>query len=76
MSLFVNPALTITVHYLQWREIDHNTHCKGEYTMKDEKIETPFFAKYLEEQEFPQVKTNVKAGQTLKYPSDRDEWEP
>jgi len=36
----------------------------------------PFFAKYLEEPEFPDVKTSVKAGMTLKYPSDRDEWEP
>lgn len=35
--------------------------------------EAPFFAKYLEAQEFPQIKTNVKAGMTLKYPSDRDE---
>jgi len=35
--------------------------------------EQPFFARYLEGQEFPQVKTNVKAGTTLKYPSDIDE---
>jgi hypothetical protein len=43
--------------------------------MKDETKETavPFFAKYLEDQDFPNVKTNVKAGMTLKYPSDRDE---
>jgi hypothetical protein len=43
--------------------------------MKEETNEkaVPFFAKYLEEQEFPRVKTNVKAGMTLKYPSDRDE---
>ena len=39
----------------------------------DTKNEQPFFAKFLEDQEFPEVKTNVKAGQTLKYPSDRDE---
>jgi hypothetical protein len=37
--------------------------------------EAPFFAKYLEQQEVPNVKTNIKAGQTLKYPSDRDEWD-
>ena len=45
--------------------------------MKEENNEKtlPFFAKYLEEQESLSVKTNVKAGQTLKYPSDRDEWE-
>lgn len=35
--------------------------------------EEPFFARYLEGQEFPEVKTNIKAGTTLKYPSDRDE---
>ena len=35
--------------------------------------EVPFFARYLEGQEFPEVKTNVKAGATLKYPSDLDE---
>jgi len=45
----------------------------------DTKNEKPFFERYLEKQDlpegqdFPQVKTNVKAGQTLKYPSDRDE---
>ena len=45
----------------------------------DTKNEVPFFARYLESQDFPEaqvfpkVKTNVKAGQTLKYPSDRDE---
>lgn len=38
-----------------------------------EKTEMPFFAKYLEGQESLNVKTSVKAGQTLKYPSDRDE---
>jgi len=36
--------------------------------------EKPFFAKYLEGQEFPQVRTNIKAGpETRKYPSDTDE---
>ncbi|HKG20945.1 MAG TPA: microviridin/marinostatin family tricyclic proteinase inhibitor [Blastocatellia bacterium] len=35
--------------------------------------ELPFFARFLEGQEFPQVKTNIKAGRTLKYPSDSDE---
>ncbi|MBI1849403.1 MAG: microviridin/marinostatin family tricyclic proteinase inhibitor [Planctomycetes bacterium] len=42
----------------------------------------PFFARFLEGQEYPKVKTNVKAGatkpafdtdHTLKYPSDSDE---
>ncbi|HEU4390183.1 MAG TPA: microviridin/marinostatin family tricyclic proteinase inhibitor [Blastocatellia bacterium] len=35
----------------------------------------PFFARYLEGQEFPRVKTDIKAGiiRTLKYPSDIDE---
>jgi hypothetical protein len=37
------------------------------------KNEQPFFVRFLEGQEFPQVKTNVKAGTTLKYPSDWDE---
>ena len=43
--------------------------------MKD-KNELPFFARFLEGQEFPQVKTNIKAGRPLvtnKYPSDGDE---
>jgi hypothetical protein len=50
--------------------------------------EKPFFAQYLEGQDFPRVKTNIKAGpgvtrkfpsdfdegdQTMKYPSDDDE---
>ena len=34
----------------------------------------PFFARFLEGQEFPNVKTNVKAGATHKYPSDTDEY--
>ena len=46
--------------------------------MKRETKDTsvPFFARYLEEQESLQVKTDVKAGirfVTLKYPSDNDE---
>jgi hypothetical protein len=41
--------------------------------MKNEK-DVPFFARFLEGQEFPHVKTNVKAGATLKYPSDHDEY--
>ncbi|HYP28507.1 MAG TPA: microviridin/marinostatin family tricyclic proteinase inhibitor [Blastocatellia bacterium] len=46
--------------------------------MKETK-ELPFFARFLETQgaheaeDFPRVKTNIKAGMTLKYPSDRDE---
>lgn len=39
----------------------------------DTKNEVPFFARYLEGQDFPSVKTDVKAGATLKFPSDRDE---
>jgi hypothetical protein len=35
--------------------------------------ELPFFARYLEGQDFPEVKTSVKAGLTHKFPSDRDE---
>lgn len=36
--------------------------------------EQPFFAKYLEGQDFPDVKTNIKAGPTTqKFPSDDDE---
>ena len=50
--------------------------------MNGSKAETPFFARYLEGQDFPNVKTNVKAGgtgeegappQTLKYPSDSED---
>ena len=45
---------------------------------KKEKKEVPFFARLLESQRFPKVKTDLKAGpgnggkQTLKYPSDDD----
>ncbi len=50
-----------------------------------EKKEMPFFARFLEGQDFPQVKTDIKAGPppfgggggppivTLKFPSDDDE---
>lgn len=46
--------------------------------MTDEKRKAPFFARYLEGQEHPEVKTDVKAGKgppfvTLKWPSDDDE---
>lgn len=52
--------------------------------MSDKQKETPFFARFLEGQEFPQVKTSIKAGigttsplkdveHTQKYPSDGDE---
>jgi hypothetical protein len=41
---------------------------------RDKQPETPFFARYLEGQKSLKVKTNLKAGATLKYPSDRDEW--
>ena len=50
---------------------------------KQTKVENrPFFARFLEGQEYPKVKSNVKAGatkpildlaHTLKYPSDSDE---
>jgi hypothetical protein len=55
--------------------------------MKERK-DVPFFARLLEEQELPKVKTNVKAGPkppkggggpplvTMKYPSDDDEDPP
>ncbi len=35
--------------------------------------QVPFFARYLEQQEFPRVKTDIRAGKTLKFPSDGDE---
>lgn len=36
--------------------------------------EQPFFARYLESQDFPRAKTNLKGGPvTLKFPSDKDE---
>ena len=45
-------------------------------TMKNVKPEVPFFARYLEGQEFPDVKTDIKAGAaTTKFPSDKDELE-
>lgn len=40
------------------------------------KNEQPFFARFLEGQEFPKIKTNIKAGigpVTNKFPSDHDE---
>jgi hypothetical protein len=47
--------------------------------MHDEK-KAPFFARFLESQELPEVKTDVKAGKgpplvTMKYPSDSDEYD-
>jgi hypothetical protein len=44
-----------------------------------ERKEVPFFARFLEKQEFPRVKSDVKAGPgpwyvTMKWPSDDDEW--
>ena len=44
-----------------------------------EKNEVPFFARFLEGQEFPRVTSEIKAGpgwppvQTMKYPSDTDD---
>jgi hypothetical protein len=41
--------------------------------MKTEK-ERPFFARFLEGEAFPQVKTNIKAGPvTKKFPSDSED---
>jgi hypothetical protein len=38
------------------------------------KSELPFFARYLEGQEYPEVKTDVRAGiHTNKFPSDGDD---
>ncbi|HYP29317.1 MAG TPA: microviridin/marinostatin family tricyclic proteinase inhibitor [Blastocatellia bacterium] len=45
----------------------------------DTKKEQPFFARFLEGQEFPNVKTSIKAGPgnvTDKYPSDNDDNPP
>ncbi len=42
----------------------------------DVKVATPFFVRFLEQQEVLAVNTDVKAGkpaQTMKYPSDGDE---
>ena len=44
---------------------------------KKQKKDVPFFARFLERQQYPKVKTNVKAGDgsgdvTLKFPSDQD----
>ena len=48
---------------------------------RDAKKRAPFFARFLEGQSFPRVKTDVKAGKgpprhTLKYPSDDDTGDP
>jgi len=46
--------------------------------MKSTKNEYPFFARFLEGQNFPEVKTDIKAGAfsaTTKFPSDLDEIE-
>ncbi len=46
----------------------------------DDPQQTPFFARFLEGQEDASVSSDVKAGawppleQTMKYPSDSDEW--
>ena len=52
--------------------------------VKRDEAEAPFFARFLEGQEFPRVRTDVKAGKkpgggggppvvTMKWPSDDDE---
>ena len=38
-------------------------------------IQVPFFVRFLEQQEALAVQTGVKAGRTLKFPSDTDEWD-
>jgi hypothetical protein len=38
------------------------------------KSKIPFFVRFLEQQEALAVQTGVKAGKTLKFPSDTDEW--
>lgn len=42
---------------------------------KPEPRPDPFFVRFLEQQEALEVKTDIKAGRTLKYPSDSDEWD-
>ncbi len=56
--------------------------------MQKPQLTLPFFARFLEGQDFPQVKTDIKAGPkpggggggpplvTLKYPSDDDDDPP
>ena len=39
-----------------------------------QKPQVPFFVRFLESQETLAVQTGVKAGRTLKYPSDGDDW--
>lgn len=39
----------------------------------DTKNEVPFFARFLEGQGFPEIKTSIKAGVSQKFPSDIDE---
>ena len=40
------------------------------------KPQVPFFVRFLEQQEVLVVQTDIKAGRTLKYPSDTDEDDP
>ena len=49
--------------------------------MKKEKKDVPFFARFLEGQTFPRVKSDIKAGPrppivTMKWPSDDDDDPP
>lgn len=41
--------------------------------MKAEEKQVPFFARYLEDQKSLEIQTHIKAGGTLKFPSDTDE---
>jgi len=41
--------------------------------VKEQPNPAPFFVRFLEQQEALSVETGVKAGRTLKYPSDSDE---
>ncbi len=56
---------------------------KNDTTQKDEvRKEIPFFARYLEGQDYPRIRTDVKVGcgfpgyHTCKWPSDGDDGGP
>jgi hypothetical protein len=68
---FTGIVITIT----PWARLCFSMMDKGEDLMKNNEKEVPFFARFLEGQEFPQVRTDVKAGikATTKFPSDQDE---
>jgi hypothetical protein len=41
--------------------------------VKEQPKPVPFFVRFLEQQEALSIETGVKAGKTMKYPSDSDE---